>query len=194
MENERSSDIKDLAMALSKFQSQVTNSAKNAKGVYNNKYSDLAEVWNTIRNPLTDNNLSVFQSPYNEGDQVGVETILLHTSGQFMRRRFSCVPTKKDIQSLGGCISYIRRYTLTSILGIAQEDNDGQDHAPTKAKAVKEKPTDLKDEIIDMLSKIDNVGLVQKVNAKVEDAGNDVTKLIGIRNKLKKDTLQQLKK
>ena len=60
MENERSSDIKDLAMALSKFQSQVTNSAKNAKGVYNNKYSDLAEVWNTIRNPLTDNNLSVF--------------------------------------------------------------------------------------------------------------------------------------
>ena len=37
-----------------------------------------------------------------------------------------------------------------------------------------------------MLSKIENVGLVQKVNAKVEDAGNDVTKLIGIRNKLKK--------
>ena len=186
MENERSSDIKDLAMALSKFQSQVTNSAKNAKGVYNNKYSDLAEVWNTIREPLTDNNLSVFQSPYNEDDRVGVETILLHTSGQFMRRRFSCVPTKKDIQSLGGCISYIRRYTLTSILGIAQEDNDGQDHAPTKAKTVKEKPADLKDEIIDMLSKIDNVGLVQKVNAKIEDAGNDVTKLIGIRNKLKK--------
>jgi hypothetical protein len=186
MENERSSDIKDLAMALSKFQSQVTNSSKNAKGVYNNKYSDLAEVWNTIRTPLTSNNLSVFQSPFNEDDVVGVETILLHTSGQFMRRKFSCVPTKKDIQSLGGIISYIRRYTLTSILGIAQEDNDAQDHAPTTAKQVKERPTDLKDEIVSMLSNIENQGLIKKVNAKVTDASNNVTKLIDIRNKLKK--------
>jgi len=183
---ERSSDIKDLAMALSKFQSQVTNSSKNAKGVYNNKYSDLAEVWNTIRKPLTSNNLSVFQSPYNEAEVVGVETILLHTSGQFMRRRFSCIPIKKDIQSFGGLISYLRRYTLTAILGIAQEDNDAQDHVPTTAKQGKERPANLKDEIIELLSDIENKGLVSKVNAKVEDAGNNVTKLIEIRNKLKK--------
>ena len=182
---ERSDDIKDLAMALSKFQSEVSKSSKNAKGIHNNKYSDLAEVWNTIREPLTANNLSIMQCPFNDADKVGVETILLHTSGQFIRRCFSCVPTKKDIQAIGGLVSYLRRYSLAALCGIAQEDNDGADHVPSKAKAVKEKPSDLRDEIISLLKGLDD-GLIQKVNASVEGAGDNVKKLIEIRNKIKK--------
>jgi len=47
-------------------------------------------------------------------------------------------------------------------------------------------PKDLKDEIVVMLSNIENKGLIKKVNAKVTDANDNVTKLIDIRNKLKK--------
>ena len=51
----------------------------------------------------------------------------MHTSGQWIEGELAIKPTKMDAQGVGSVISYARRYSLMSILGIAAagEDDDG---------------------------------------------------------------------
>jgi hypothetical protein len=187
---ERSEEVKDLVTALSKFQGTVNNAIKNAKGIHNNKYADLAEVWNTIRGPLSDNNLSVTQFVSNLDDKVGVQTSVYHSSGQFLSEVFHTRPAKNGIHELGSCISYLRRYCLAAILGIAQQDDDGQmeedAHKKPKKPKVDHNPTELKDEIISLLNNLNRKDLNPTVNKSVEEAKDNVDKLLKILNRLKK--------
>lgn len=103
---------------------------------HNAKYADLASVWAAIRKPLTDNGLAVIQTtePYLDG--ITVVTTLLHTSGESFTARLSCEipPSKPDkngiikpnIQGLGSTITYLRRYSLTAMVGVAPIDDDGE--------------------------------------------------------------------
>ena len=103
---------------------------------HNAKYADLASVWAAIRKPLTDNGLAVIQTtePYQDG--ITVVTTLLHTSGESFTARLSCeVPKSKpdkngqikpNIQGLGSTITYLRRYSLTAMVGVAPIDDDGE--------------------------------------------------------------------
>ena len=187
---ERSDEIKDLATALSKFQGAVDNAIKNSKGVYNNKFADLAEVWNTIRKPLSENNLSIAQPVLNSEAKVGVTTTLLHSSGQFLSETFYAQPTKDGPQELGSLISYLRRYCICAILGIAQQDDDGQiaedGYKKSKVPKIDHNPAEIKDEIISLLNSLDRKDLNTAVNKSVEEAKDNTDKLLKILNRLKK--------
>jgi len=146
----KSESIVKLATALTAFQKEVEGAKKAADNpYYNSKYADLAEIWRTIREPLTKNGLSVTQlcnnaEPVRIDDknvvlQIAVETVLLHSSGEFISGVVTLPLTKRDPQAAGSAITYARRYGLSAILGIHQEDDDANTHssksepAPTKA-------------------------------------------------------------
>lgn len=63
-------------------------------------------------------------------------TLLVHSSGQWMQSVVHLNPAKNDAQALGSYISYMRRYALSSLLGVSgSEDDDGntqsvQEHKP----------------------------------------------------------------
>lgn len=121
-----SPDIKEIAIALSKVQSQLINPKKGSENpFFKSKYSDLSEVWEAIRKPLTDAGLSVLQCPESINGEVIIKTLLLHNSGQFIETDLSLKPVKTDPQGIGSCITYGRRYALQSIIGISPEDDDG---------------------------------------------------------------------
>lgn len=138
----QSEQINELAAALSKMQGTVGPVFKNktakvqmkSGGTYTYTYADLAGIWETIRKPLSDAGLSICQT------FVGREliTILMHSSGQWIKSilPLSCMGLKP--QELGSEITYFKRYALSSILGIAaDEDEDGaiaQDAAPSYPK------------------------------------------------------------
>tara|TARA_R100000789_G_scaffold91132_2_gene89003 strand:+ start:18 stop:608 length:591 start_codon:yes stop_codon:yes gene_type:complete len=127
MEMNKSGLAKELVTALVGFQSSISSVPKSTKG-YNYKYSDLATVWDNIRKPLADNGLAVVQTTRNLDDGTPVViTTLFHISGQFIEGELAIKPTKMDAQGVGSVISYARRYSLMSILGIAAagEDDDG---------------------------------------------------------------------
>ena len=127
MEMNKSGLAKELVTALVGFQSSISSVPKNTKG-FNYKYSDLATVWDSIRKPLADNGLAVVQTTRNLEDGTPVViTTLFHISGQFIEGELAIKPTKMDAQGVGSVISYARRYSLMSILGIAAagEDDDG---------------------------------------------------------------------
>jgi len=127
MEYNRSGSSKELVTALVGFQSSISSVPKSTKG-YNYKYSDLATVWDSIRKPLADNGLAVVQTTRNLDDLTPVViTTLMHISGEWIEGELAIKPTKMDAQGVGSVISYARRYSLMSILGIAAagEDDDG---------------------------------------------------------------------
>lgn len=124
---EKSEQINELITALSKAQGIIIPASKDSDNpFFKSKYADLAAVWEVARDPLYKNGLSVIQHPSAEGNIVTVETILAHSSGQWMSSKLNMTAKDSSPQAIGSCITYLRRYTLSSIVGIASEiDDDG---------------------------------------------------------------------
>ncbi len=51
-------------------------------------------------------------------------TTLAHSGGQWMRSEMACRPMKQDAQGMGSVITYLRRYSLASMVGVAPDDDD----------------------------------------------------------------------
>ena len=108
---------------------------------HRHRYADINAVLETALPLLSQNGLCVTQHPHT--DEHGTQrlmTILGHSSGQWIASSMKIIHDPQDIQSLGGSITYQRRYALVSILGIEQEDDDGN-YAKDKhiSKAVAQK-------------------------------------------------------
>lgn len=116
-----------IALALSKAQKDVKGATKDAANpFFKSRYADLESVWNACREALSANELAVMQMPYNDGINVGIVTILAHSSGEWMQSRISAPPSKNDAQSIGSVITYLRRYALAAMVGVAPTDDDGE--------------------------------------------------------------------
>lgn len=122
----RSEAIEQLAIALAKAQGQIVGAVKDSTNPhFKSAYADLASVWEACRAPLSSNGLSVVQIPEVFGEEVVVTTMLLHASGQFITSSLSARPARHDPQGIGSVITYLRRYSLSAMAGIAPEDDDG---------------------------------------------------------------------
>jgi|GEM_PF-2402313 len=132
--------MKEIATALSKFQSQMTGLEKNAKG-NRGSYADIGEVISTAKE-ATKFGLSWWQGIAKaDGDRV-LRTIVYHTSGEQLPA--SDWPLDVDdwtnAQKVGSASTYARRYGLNAALGLAVgvTDDDGfingelQDQPKTK--------------------------------------------------------------
>lgn len=125
-----SEQVNDLFAALSKFQGDLENAPKSRSG-HGYKYADLAECINAAKEPLTKNGLAVTQMIGESDKGHTLITMLTHSSGQYVSSEFLMAMAKMQggagsnpAQQMGGSITYMRRYAYTSILGMAQEDND----------------------------------------------------------------------
>jgi len=124
----QSTDIGKLAEALSKAQSEMEGAKKDAKNpFFKSDYSTLFAVWQACRGPLTKNGLSVIQTTGGNGSGViTVYTILAHSSGQWIKGALSIKPAKTDPQTLGSCLTYLRRYALAGVVGLSPLDDDAE--------------------------------------------------------------------
>lgn len=132
-----SEDITELAKALAKAQNSLKNPNNTANNpFFKSKYAPLPDVLNDIRPILAGNGISVIQSPVaNEAGGVGVETMLLHESGQYLLTDpYFLKPVKNDPQTAGAAITYARRYALNAALGISGEEDDDGNIANGKVK------------------------------------------------------------
>ena len=134
----KSTSISKLAVALSKAQAEIP--AVKFDGVnpfLKNKYATLGAVIETARPVLAKYELSLMQSPVSDGDKIGVTTLLLHSSGEFIEDTIYLPASESKglsvAQSAGVVISYLRRYSLQAFLNMyADEDTDG--HKPETKK------------------------------------------------------------
>lgn len=143
MRQYQSEQINEIAAALSKCQGELENASKtSANPFYKSKYADLAEVINVCKEPLSNNGLSIVQlTDISENGSIFVITQLNHSSGQWLRGYYPAKPVKDDPQGLGGAVTYARRYAYSAIIGIAQEDDDGNKASGRDDKKEVVKPT-----------------------------------------------------
>lgn len=131
---ERSVSIVEIAKALSKFQSSISNVTKDEENpFFKSSYASLGNIIDTIRKPLGDNSLSFAQFPIEDNRLV---TLLMHTSGEYFQSVLRMNPKDGTPQSQGSAITYARRYALSAILGIATEDDDGNAASAPKTPPV----------------------------------------------------------
>jgi len=144
---EKSESIKNLAIALCKFQGTVETIVKTATNpFFKSKYANLADILDVIREPLQVNGLSFVQFP--EGES-GLTTMLMHESGEHITATYIMKPVKNDPQGQGSAITYQRRYALGAILGLNIDDDDDGNNAskqPAPPRQQATTPTPIKKE------------------------------------------------
>lgn len=124
----RSDSIDQIADSLAKAQAKIKGAVKDSKNEhFKNRYADLESVWDACRDALTSNGIGVVQSPETAEDgTVIVYTLLAHKSGQWFEGALACKPMKFDAQGVGSTITYLRRYALAGMCGVAPADDDGE--------------------------------------------------------------------
>ena len=158
----KSESIKSLAIALSKAQGEMGGASKGANNpFFKSKYADLGSVVQAIKEPFANNGLSYVQLPVEDNGRIGIETILMHSSGEWLSGSFTVQLSKQDAQGAGSAITYCRRYSLQAVAGIPSEDDDG--NAASKQQAKKPTPDDLS-----------WAKAIRDGNAKIEDLNDPV--------------------
>lgn len=126
MEYRTSPNVGKLFDALAKAQGEIRGAAKDATNPhFKSKYADLASIVDAAR-PLAKHGIATVQIPFSENGEIGVTTILGHGSGEWISGRLSVKPLKLDPQGAGSVLTYLRRYSLAAMAGIAPEEDDGE--------------------------------------------------------------------
>lgn len=123
----RSESIAKLALALSKAQKVIKGAVKDSSNpFFKSSYADLSSVWDACHDALNDNEIAVIQLPSFSNGLVTVETMFIHSSGEWISSKLS-LPTKaNDAQSVGMAVTYGRRYGLSAMSGVCPADDDGE--------------------------------------------------------------------
>lgn len=122
----KSESIAALSAALAKAQAEMSNASKSSENPhFKSRYADLAEVLNTVRPVMAKHGIAVIQMPSFAAGVASVETLMTHSSGEWISNICSAPVSKQDAQGVGSAITYLRRYSLAAFAGVAQEDDDG---------------------------------------------------------------------
>lgn len=139
-----SEDLKELAAAMVKVQTEIKAVPRDSSNpFFKSKYAGLEAVLETLFAITPKHGLSIIQTvQLDERGAPMLETLLLHTSGQWKCGFQPLKPVKDDPQGMGSAITYARRYGAAAICGLAQEDDDG--NAASNTKKPEKEPVNLK--------------------------------------------------
>ncbi len=136
--NMQSETLNELFAALSKAQGEMTSAInRNVNPFYKSKYATLEDVRLAYQEPLTKYGLCLVQTQtLDAAGKLYLITTLGHTTGQWIK---SVLPLQigpegsrkgNPLHELGSSITYLRRYAITSLLGIATGDKEKEEDLP----------------------------------------------------------------
>ena len=128
----RSEQINELATALAKVKfgpikrDKTVQVKMQAGGTYAFSYAPLETIMSAIRTPLSDEGITLSQSVVDQDGKQYVETLMMHTSGQWRSCLVPILISSGGAQQFGSAVTYARRYGVTLITcTVADEDDDG---------------------------------------------------------------------
>lgn len=132
---ECSPQVGTLVSALAKAQGEFKPAVKDSNNpYYNSKYADLATIIEATRPALTKHGIAVTHSCTSDLErQAASVTTTLRCGEEWIAATAEAPAVGKakdggirfDAQTIGAAWTYLRRYTLQGLLGIASEDDDG---------------------------------------------------------------------
>lgn len=124
-----SEQLTELAKAMLRVQAELQPVVKDAANSFTkSNYATLNAVMDACRHILLANGIWLLQYPVpSEPGTLGLVTKLTHAeSGQWQSSLAVAPLPKTDPQGYGSCMTYLRRYALTAMLGMVTEDDDGE--------------------------------------------------------------------
>jgi hypothetical protein len=115
--------MSELTKAFIKAQSEFPRIGKDGKadtGKYSYTYATLPSVMDAVLPALHKNGLALMQT-FDAGEIV---TTLRHASGESVDSRIGYPTSGVNPQDLGKWITYLRRYAIVAMLGLAPDDDD----------------------------------------------------------------------
>ena len=138
-------EIGELFAALAKAQMDMEMANEGSVNpFYKSSYADLAALVTASRPYLAKNGLCVTHKVVPNGTVDYLHTVLGHISGQSIESKMRIVPGKGDIQSIGKCITYLKRYSYAALTGVVtcnDSDDDDGESAMKEARKAEEKKT-----------------------------------------------------
>ena len=106
---------------------EVARLSKNeANPFFNSAYTPLKDILAEAKRVCLSNNFIFYQLPETNYEIVTLRTVLRHESEEKIESVLPLVrKDNTDPQKLGASLTYMRRYELTSMLGIEEDDDDG---------------------------------------------------------------------
>jgi len=138
---DHSPQINELAKALATAQGMLKPAAFDSVNPhFKSRYASLSSIAESCRAALASNGIAVFQGTAFADGRVVVTTMVVHSSGQWMRDELSIKPVSDTPQAIGSALTYARRYSLCGMVGVVSEEDDdgngkGQDAPQPKPKA-----------------------------------------------------------
>lgn len=122
----QSPTIEKISDALSLAQRSFKPAYKNKQGSFA-EYADLESCLLAIKDGLGNNGLSISQPLTETTDGLFLYTVLRHSSGEYISSKIKVTASDNDINVWASHVVYLRRYTLSSLVGIvgSSEDDDG---------------------------------------------------------------------
>jgi hypothetical protein len=161
-----------LSQKLYNLQQEIGAISKDASNpFYKSKYFDINSLIKQLQPLLKKNRLLLTQPLLGNT----VETKITCIDSEQVAVSILELPQISDPQKLGSCITYYRRYTLGSLLGLQAEDDDGNaasGKSPQAEKAWLNANTPEYSKAIEYLQgggTIDNIKAKYKVSKKVQD-------------------------
>ena len=141
-----SESITHLAAALAKAQAEMPVAVFDATNPFlKSKYASLGAVIQSSRPILAKHNLSLVQFPISDPSSIGIESILTHESGEFVSEKILIPLTeekgKSKVQSAGSTLTYLRRYSWASILGMYSDEDTDAGNLPVGTAAAPHGPS-----------------------------------------------------
>ena len=132
---------------LLEFQKQGIAVKKDADNpFFKSKYVTLNEVLDKVKAPLNDMGIVIVQEPR----ETGLLTRLIDTEDDTEVSGFMPWVGADNAQKVLACTTYYRRGSLVSLLGLQDEDNDGNDTLPAKKTATVQKKAVEEDAFADL--------------------------------------------
>ncbi len=130
-------NIANLAPALIQAQAQIASAVKHGDNPhFRSKYATLEAVIEAVKPALNLNGLAFVQVSHDAEKAAVIETMLIHKSGETLScGRVSVPVSKADAQGYGSAMTYAKRYSLQTALGVPSEDDDGDAAAQAAPKA-----------------------------------------------------------
>ena len=152
-----SDQIDQLATALAKAQGEMSVAGKNQKNpFFKSNYADFEAIIHASRPALSKYGLSVVQPPMIQQDgESYLVTILMHSSGQWIKSTAKHNPPKTDIQSLSSYNTYLKRMCYASLVGVATGDDDDGEAAtaPTRSNSSYNERSNYSEQSVEFITK-----------------------------------------
>lgn len=130
-----SESIATIAPALVAALAKIEGAAKSAKNDhFKSRYATLEAVIEASKDVLAEHKLCLLQFPGAlTNGALGLETVLLHESGEWVSGDFQIALGKLDPQGVGSALTYARRYAQMAALNIPAVDDDAESAMPRQA-------------------------------------------------------------